>query len=330
MISGTLKAGQTHKLRFVVQNTSAATIGQVMGRVKGDEGSPLDQSEIVFGSVPPGGSVEGFLSYRIPRRHPGGGEHACLELFQFSQGKEICSVPFAITIEPIPAPRLSAQWRILDTKLVPAGIALNEPRLLEVTLRNDGEGAIAAGQISVFKDNDPFLQFSETRTGFGALPTGATIAKVFAFTLRQEPPPGFSARVPSDILRIQFRCMENAEGPDGWMRAELFHAIELPRPTAANPGKPAKGEIRKPRLLSQVVSQSSTVAVLSVSIDDPKPRSLAVFLGKEKIALLTPTPDGNLKDQQVRIPLQPGANSVRLLAANQDGVNASTVIRLWQ
>jgi hypothetical protein len=57
---------------------------------------------------------------------------------------------------------------------------------------------------------------------------------------------------------------------------------------------------------------------------------LAVFLGKEKIALLTPASDGTIKEQQVQIPLEVGANSIRLLAANQDGVNASSIIRLWK
>ena len=168
----TLVPGEETALRFNVSNSGGAAIGQLYGIVRADEGSPFWESELIIGSVAAQGEREVAIPFTIPPRLYGGSERFVLEVHQDGMKDIMLELPVKVDVAVSKRPHFSVSWTVLNENKVEDQIVLDQPRLLRVELRNDGPGASLPLNVSIFKDDDPYVSLEQGSYEVEAVPAG--------------------------------------------------------------------------------------------------------------------------------------------------------------
>jgi len=322
----TVVAGEKAELSFTVTNIGASEIGRLYGVITTDRISPLYEDEVVFGTVPGNqGKTTGTLAFDVPPRLYQGEEHFTLELHRDGHPEVLASLPVVLGINAAPRPHLAYSWKLIE----PSGnqaIDPGEDCRLAVTLINDGTGPSAAVSLSLYKDNDPWVQLGGGIFRLEGLAAGATTTvevpvKVVTELKRDNRPQTYSG----SAITLQLHAEERfADDVDARYRANLFHKLNLPV------GKPVLGEtIREPRLdLVGVEAKPNGERVVTVKIHDDQAEFIALFHGEDKVDLRSTT---GLTEGVYRgtVSLKPGLNSVRVVVRNHNEVVEFMPLRLW-
>ncbi len=335
------------EIGFSVSNRSDKAFGRLYGVAKADRGSPLWQSEVIFGAVQPGAKAAGTMHLTLPPRLEAGEERFTLELYADGREQPLTSLPVRLTIKPRQRPHLGFRWKIEDDKGT-GMLKVDEDARLRLSLFNDGKVATSGRiEVAVFKDNDPFVELKDT-TRFTVDPIevgGRSRELVVPFRIRKSRPigPGRSEDFKATEIKLQFRASERLGEDGGWRgAAEVFSSlkIDLDRPLEEKIVlQPQFGDIR-------VSPEVDGKVRLVARISDDNLKFVSCFLDKEKIDLRptrsmdpVPTPPGAPVTRggvavaeypyEVELALKPGVNPVRIVAAGADDVDEVAVIRLW-
>ena len=94
---------------------------------------------------------------------------SCLEVHQDGLDDIILEVPVEVKIAVTKRPHFSISWSIFNENKVEDQVLLDQPRLLRLELTNEGPGSSLPMDISIFKDDDPFVSLNSgsTRNGRG-------------------------------------------------------------------------------------------------------------------------------------------------------------------
>ncbi len=321
-------AGETASLTFQIANAAGVDLGRLYGVVKADKFSPLWEDEVVIGMVPPKGSATGTLSFKVPPRLYGGEERFNLELYQDGRSERLASVPVRVQIQPVARPRFSYTWRLEE----PGGdgqLNPGEAAALQLTLKNDGEGASAKIDLRVFKEGeDHFVQLSDTRSKLEPLAKDGTATVKIPLTVKKEWLRSDKTVMPftGDAIKLLVRAEERfEEGIDGRYRATMFNTLTIPVNAPVVPHAIAQPAMV---LVASTVG-ADNAATVTVKVVDPGLKFLTVFQDEDKTALLPAAKLGADGLFTTTLTLKPGANSVRIVAIDQDDVDEVLPLRLW-
>jgi carboxyl-terminal processing protease len=319
-------AGTKARLGFRVDNVGATEAGRLYGVVQADKGSPLWESEVVFGAVAPNGSVTGTLTWDVPPRLIGGEEQFNLEI-RGGRESTLFSIPAAITVEGRPRPHLAFRWRLKNDAQVKRG----QPTTVQIRLRNDGGDDTAKLALRVFKDDDPYLQLTAPEPGAiakdgvkaGTESEWIDLPISLAAELKGQPWKG-------DHLTLELNVQEQFDDrrPElGRNRAGLAGQFKIP----VEQDIPSEGVLVNPPRLDLVeVQGDSQAAKVTVTLNDDNPAFVTAFLDEDKV-FLTPAKAGP-GSQRFTIPvtLKPGANTLRIVATDQSDLAGALPLRLWR
>jgi carboxyl-terminal processing protease len=321
----TITAGQPVDLTFTLANRGAAEAGRLYAVVAADRLSPFFEDEVVFGAVPAKGQTTGVLHVEVPPRLLQGEERFTVELRRDGHPEVLATLPVVIAIAAAPRPHLGYSWKLVE----PGGNGAIDPGeacKLAVTLINDGAGISAPISLSLYKDNDPWVQLGGGNFRLEPLAPGASTTVEVPLTVKTELTRDnrIQAYTGSSIA-LQLHAEERfGEDVDARYRANLYHKLTLPV------GKPAPGAaIQEPRIdLVDVEVKPDGQRVVVVKILDDAPEFVALFLGEDKIDLRGSDgfPDGVYRGA---LTLKPGLNSVRVVVRDKDEVAEVLPLRLW-
>lgn len=319
-------AGETAELSFTVSNSGSAEAGRLYGVIATDRLSPLYEDEVVIGAVSGnGGSTTGTLRFAVPPRLYQGEERFSLELFRDGHREVLARTQVTLSILAKPRPHLGYSWKLIE----PSGdgaINPGEACTLAVTLVNDGAGASAPINLSLYKDNDPWVHIGGGTYRLEALAPGGTTTVEVPLTVQSELSREQRLQAYSgSSIALQLHAEERfAEDVDARYRAILYHKLTLPV------GKVALGaNIQEPRLdLIGVETLADSQRAITVKVTDDAPEFVALFLGEDKLDLRAADklPDGIYR---TTVTLKPGLNTVRVVVRDRDEVGEILPLRLW-
>ena len=313
-----VQAGKTVELHFTITNPSDQDAGRIFGVVEADQSSPLWEDEVVVGAIPAHGTVDARLPFRVPPRLFAGEERFTLVLRHDGQDTPLARLPISLTVVPQERPHFAIAWSLAPTTLKPG-----EPSSLDLQVINNGGGNSAPLRLRVFKSDDPFVQLGETQLPFpNGLAAGVTAPTVrvpltVAEQVRGTP---FAAHE----IRLQVSLAEdfdNESRTDGRYRAYLGTTLTIPVGQVIAPRT-----LRPPTLTAPEVKVDGSTAHLRIHLEDDNPRWLTLFRDEEKIDLRSVSASG---DSTFDVPLEPGINTLRLVAMDADTLEQILPVRVW-
>ncbi|MFM2090484.1 MAG: hypothetical protein RLZZ127_973 [Planctomycetota bacterium] len=316
-----VEAGASVTLPFTVENLGGP-VGRLYALVSADRDSSLWEDEIAIGALAAGEKRTIQLPIQAPIRAVGGGERFTLELLRDGEAKPSATAPVAIAIRPRPRPHLSYRLTVEE----PGGDGRLDPGetgTAVLAIRNDGEADSLPIALQVLKDNNPFLQLGgEVIAKLDPIPAGGQAERRIPLTLVRTHKGRAYDNAP---VRLVLRAEEVVpEGQDPRNRAILAHTAAIP---VAEPLNPVA--VQPPRILVDGIEPDGT---LRLRIRDDNLRFVALFQDEDKIdlraAAALPESDG-VRTYAPRIPLHPGLNTVRIVAADADDAHEGVSIRLW-
>ena len=314
-----VQAGEQVDLRFTISNPSERDAGRIFGVVEADQSSPLWEDELVVGVVPARGTVDARLSFRVPPRLYAGEERFTLVLRQDGVEAPLARLPVSLSVRSQERPHFAITW-----SLAPAVLKPGEPAALSLQINNDGRGPSAPLRLRVFKSDDPFVQLGETQLPLpGGLAAGvaAPAVSVPITVAEQVRGQAFNAHE----IRLQLSLAEDFDEEssriDGRFRSYLSTTLTIPVGQTI-----ASHSLRPPHLAAKAVRVEGSKARLSLRLDDDNPRWLSVFRDEDKVDLRPVTGSG---DVEVEVPLDPGINTVRVVAVDADNLEQVLPLRVW-
>lgn len=321
----TVIAGATTPITFTATNTGPAAVGRLYGLVDADRFSPLWEDEVVFGHIDSKGTSEGKLRFAVPPRAFAGEERFTLNLLSEHGGTVHASVPVTLKIQAQPRPHLSYTWQ-LDEPGGNGQLDPDEQATVNLTVVNDGQGPSSRLDLRVFKDNDSFVQLGDKGGKIEPLPPGGKATIKVPLLVQKEAKQGdkteiFSAKAIKLQMRIEERFDEQV---DARFRASLFHALSIPVGT-----KPEPKPVIQPSLSLIDSKRDGNQVTLTVQVADDNLRFLTTFLNEDKVDLLPAARLAADGKYQVTLKLKPGANSIRVVAFDNDEMDEVLPVRLW-
>ncbi len=312
-------------LTFAVRNTGTKPVGRLYGTVVADRVSPLDESEVLFGTVAPGQTISGSVRFPVPPRIFSGEERFTLQLRNDAAAEPIATLPVTLTLRAQSRPHFGFDWSIEEPAELKPGVAA----VLLIKLLNDGAGSASRPVARVFKSDDPYVQLGETR---------------FEYTDKDKKPldlaagEGWSIRVPitisetvknepfkADQITLQVLAQETFDEErqiSGRYSTGLFSTIKIPV------GEKLKlRSLRAPRVtLASANRTGADSALLAVTVEDDNPRFISVFQDDQKVDLRTIAGETSFR---FPLTLKPGANNIRVEVTDQDEIVQMLPVRLW-
>jgi carboxyl-terminal processing protease len=321
-----ITAGTDISMGFTITNTGDAAVGRLYGLLRADQASPFWEDEMAVGAIDAGASTTVSLPFKVPPRLYAGEERMRLELFVLGGKKPVAVLPLTVQVEAQPRPRLSYRWELVEGDDANGQIDLDENAIIRIHITNTGDGDSAPVVMYVFKDDDHFVQLGEGRIAVDAVPAGGSKAVDLPITVNGSVTVGRSThRYSGDSVKLQLRAEEDFEdGIDGRYRASVFHALEVPIAAPFEAGSVVPPAIE----LLGVERLAEDRVRLQLGVGDDSLGYVSIFVDEDKIALY---PAAELKDGRVvaEVPLAPGANSVRVVAADITDVLEVLPLRLW-
>jgi len=319
-------AGERAELRFTIANRGATALGRLYGLIKADKTSPLYEDEVVFGQVGAQGETMGTLAFDVPPRSYAGEERFALEIYRDGQRDVLATVPVTVAVRENPRPHFSYVWKLIE----PSGdgmMAPGEACQLEVTLRNGGEGDSLPVNLSVYKDNDPWVTLGGGSFKLDPVAAGKSVSVSVPVTVLPEVTrAGRKERFTNASVALQINAEERfPEEVDARFRANLYHKLTLP----VNKPVEKAHEIIQPRLaLTGITARPDGSRELAVKLVDDNGAWIATFQDENKIDLQA---CGDLKDGVYRVTFvpKPGLNLVRVLTTDCDEVSELLPLRVW-
>lgn len=323
------------RLTFTINNHGIAAVGRLYGLVKADLRSPLWEDEMLVGEIAPGATVTRSIDFAVPPRLYKGEERFTLEMMADGRREPLATVPVILQVQDQPRPHFSYAWNLMDN----AVLRPNGSADLRIVVRNEGEGPSGPVRMKVFKSDDLFLQLGdnvsvEERKRTPVLLPGGEFERIVQVSIRElVNGNAFSAKQVKLQLRVQedFSAGQDPDGDepeiDNRLRAGLFATITIPV------GEASSGQVHQPRLtlVSSETEADGRVAI-TVELRDDNPRCITTFIDEEKIDLrqvLAADIQDGVFTYRKKIILKPGPNLIRIVAQDQDDVDAMLPLRLW-
>ena len=320
-----VSAGESVELRFTVSNRGGVEVGRLYGLIKADKTSPLYEEEVVFGGVAAGGETVGTFAFEVPPRSYAGEERFTLELYRDGHRDVLATVAVTVAVREKPRPHFSYAWKLIE----PSGdgsMAPGEACQLEVTLRNSGEGDSLPVNLSVYKDNDPWVSLGGGSFKLDPVAAGKSVTVSVPVTVLTEASrAGQKERFANTSVALQLNAEERfPEEVDARFRANLYHKLTLPVNTPFQ-----AQEIIQPRLeLTGITARPDGSREVAVRLVDDNAAWIATFQDENKIDLQA---CADLKDGVYRVTFvpKPGLNLVRVLTTDRDEVSELLPLRVW-
>ncbi len=315
-----ITAGGSVSLGFTVSNPGTADLGRLYGLVQSDKFSPLWESEVLFGTVPAGGSITGALAWRVPPRLYTGEERFTLEL-RGAGDQPVADIPVRLQIQGAPRPHLSFEWTLKGETQLKTGTQST----IQLRFLNSGSAPSAKLALRVLKDDDVFVQLngSPQRSVEPLAPQAASawidIPVQIANELKNQ-------RFSADHITLELRAEEQFDDtPDqGRHRLTLLASFTVPVGVEL-PGKPKS--YHPPELhLAGITHTGANLAEVSVRLDDENPTFVTAFLDEDKVFLAKV---GSERTFTFPVKLKPGANNLRVVAMDSDELQDGLPVRLW-
>ncbi len=330
--SQTVQAGERAVLTFEVHNSGAA-VGQLCALVSADDMSPFEGRELIIGSVDNTGPTEATMVYHVPPRSYTGQEQFTVDVFQMGSPETIlASLPVNLRIQGAPRPHFSYSWSIMEAS-GDKQISVDESAEVHITVVNDGTAKSEPVTIYVHKDDNAFVQLEEARwPRLKALEPQESHTIIIPFTIRSVLVTGASAKVFDDdeiILELAVEEQFDDEVPGLW-RAVLNHVIHVPLNTpllgTADGGQDKQAQ--QPLVTITDQSVENDVLSLGVQVEDDNVHYVAIFHEQDKVALLH---TDVLKNGFIEhaLPLNTGANTIRVVAYDDDRLLSVRYLRAW-
>lgn len=307
-----LMPGADVELGFTVTNTSDVDAGRLYGVLVTDRSSPFYEEEVIIGQVPAGGETVGRLTFAVPPRLHPGSEQFIFELRHDGSTEVLHRLPVSIAVAQAPRPHLALDWTLVGADQLLPGATTT----VQLTIRNEGDGASAPIGVFVYKDNDPQVELGEGVFRRDALPPGGSETVAVEVTLK----PGATG-----VANLQILAEERFEDTvDARYRSVLGHKLSIP---IAQPL--AGGVVSVPRILPQeVVVNDDGSAIVTVVVEGNDLEFVSAFHDLDKIDLRSAT---QLTDGKYRLELtlRPGLNPLRITASRVGDIVEVLSLRLW-
>ncbi len=316
-----IQAGTDADLRFTITNPSDVPAGRIFGMIEADIASPLWEDELVVGAVPARGTVEARLHFRVPPRLYAGEERFTLVLRHDGQEAPLARLPISLTVVPQERPHFAISWSMTPTILKPG-----EPASLGLQVLNDGSGTSAPLKLRVFKLDDAFVQLLETELPFpkglapGSTAPPVSVPLTIAEQVRGTPFAAHEIRLQLSLAE-DFEDIDDESRTDGRYRSGFGTTLTIPVGQAIAPRS-----LVPPRLATREVKVDGGIAHIRIRLDDDNPRWLTILRNEDKIDLRSVTASGEFTFD---VPLEPGINSVQVVAVDADTLEQGIPLRIW-